>query len=106
EKEALGGLEKHWGEEKEMVIKVLDLRAKLRAAGVAPDQALQAKSAALAAAGEKSSRLGTQPPQPVTGTEPSKSGNGKLTPAEREKLLTELKQLQESLRSFQGENPL
>ena len=36
EKEALAGLEKHWNEEKELVGKILDLRAKLRAAGSAP----------------------------------------------------------------------
>ena len=46
EKEELGTLEKHWNEEKERVNKILELRAKLRAAGVAPDEALAQKSKA------------------------------------------------------------
>src|SRR5207244_11908428 len=46
EKEELGTLEKHWNEEKERVNKILELRAKLRAAGVAPDEALAQESKA------------------------------------------------------------
>jgi len=88
EKEALVGLEKHWNEEKERVDKILDVRSKLRAAGVGPDEALKTGGSGAA----------SSPAQP--------SGNGQLTPAERDKLLAELKQLQEKLKQFQGENPL
>jgi type VI secretion system protein VasG len=88
EKTALGGLEKHWGEEKQQVEQILELRAKLRAAGVAPDKALKKESAG------------------ADKTPPESAGNGQLTPAERDRLLKELKQLQEKLRQFQGEAPL
>src|SRR6266850_1286714 len=88
EKETLVLLEKHWNEEKERVDKILDVRSKLRAAGVGPDEALKTGGRGAA----------SSPAQP--------SGNGQLTPAERDKLLAELKQLQEKLKQFQGENPL
>jgi type VI secretion system protein VasG len=80
EKEALAGLEKHWNEEKELVGKVLDLRAKLRAAGSTIEAA----------------------PNKMEPADPKKA----ITPEEREKLLSELKQLQERLKQFQGESPL
>jgi len=91
EKEKLAALEKHWAEEKELVGKVLDLRAKLRGAGVAPDEAVKAATtgAATKPAGEGSSADG-----------------GQLKPEEREKLVAELAQLQEKLKAFQGESPL
>jgi type VI secretion system protein VasG len=80
EKEVLAELEKHWAAEKELVGKILDLRAKLRAAG---------------------STIEGQPNdmKPAEAKEP-------LTPEERGKLLTELKGLQEQLKVFQGEVPL
>ncbi len=132
EKETLAALEKHWNEEKEMVIKILDLRARLRAAGVAPDHALQGRGPApipvqeevTAAASARSQTaavapalapkpLQAAPPAPLASAPPvldpqrtSVSGNGHLTAADREKLLGELKELQEGLRSFQGEAPL
>jgi type VI secretion system protein VasG len=80
EKETLAGLEKHWNEEKELVGKVLDLRAKLRAAGSTIEAA----------------------PNKMEPADPKKA----ITPEEREKLLGELKQLQEKLKQFQGESPL
>lgn len=92
EKEALVGLEKHWNEEKELVGKILDLRAKLRAGGVGPDEAM--KNAPEAAPATPA------PAKPETGA------NGQLTPAERDRLLTELKAAQEKLKQFQGETPL
>ena len=113
EKETLATLEKHWAEEKVLVSQVLDLRAKLRAGGVAPDEALKSTPpvAGLAEAGPGSAT-------PATTTVPAAAAPGKpaapaappverqLTPAEREKLLTELKTLREQLKVFQGEKPL
>jgi type VI secretion system protein VasG len=80
EKAALVALEKHWAEEKELVGKILDLRAKLRAAG---------------------STVDAQPnePKPADAQKP-------LPPEERDKLLAELRQLQAQLKTFQGETPL
>ncbi|HWY32418.1 MAG TPA: type VI secretion system ATPase TssH [Candidatus Acidoferrum sp.] len=80
EKEALATLEKHWGEEKELVAKILDLRAKLRAAG----STIESKPNEMKPADEKAS----------------------ITPEERDKLLVELKELQAGLKTFQGESPL
>ncbi|HTV42655.1 MAG TPA: type VI secretion system ATPase TssH [Candidatus Sulfotelmatobacter sp.] len=80
EKETLAGLEKHWAEEKELVGKVLELRAKLRAAGSTIEAA----------------------PNKMEPADPKQA----ITPEEREKLLGELKQLQEKLKQFQGESPL
>jgi type VI secretion system protein VasG len=90
EKEELASLEKHWGEEKEIVSKVLDLRAKLRAGGVGPDDALKEGAAQ----------------KPADAAAKSSSGNGSLSAEERDKLLTELKQQQQKLKDFQGESPL
>jgi type VI secretion system protein VasG len=80
EKEALGKLEEHWNEEKALVTKVLELRAKLRAAGSTIEAA----------------------PNEMKPVDPKSA----ITPEERDKLLTELKGLQEKLRLFQGESPL
>jgi type VI secretion system protein VasG len=80
EKETLAALEKHWNEEKGHVGKILDLRAKLRAAGSTVDA--------------KPNEM--QPEDPKNA----------ITPEERDKLLTELKGLQEKLKEFQGESPL
>ena len=91
EKEKLVELEKHWGEEKELVGKVLDLRAKLRGAGVAPDEAVKAATTGAAAAAAAA---------------PADGGNGQLKPEEREKLVAELADLQGKLKEFQGESPL
>ncbi len=88
EKGKLVELEKHWAEEKELVGKVLDIRAKLRGAGVAPDDAVKAAS--------------TGAPAP----EAPKEAVAPLKPEEREKLVTELTELQAKLKEFQGESPL
>src|SRR5207249_3116390 len=90
EKKALVGLEKHWNEEKERVEKILDLRAKLRAAGVAPDDALKEVTGDEVLVRRPRSSPATPHSSPV-----SPSGNGQLTPAERDQFLAELKQLQE-----------
>jgi type VI secretion system protein VasG len=88
EKEKLAELEKHWAEEKELVAKVLDIRAKLRGAGVAPDEAVKAAT--------------TGAPAP----EAPKEAVAPLKPEEREKLVAELTALQAKLKEFQGESPL
>ncbi len=80
EKKQLADLEKHWNEEKELVGKILDLRARLRAAGSTVDAE----------------------PNKMQPADPKNS----ITPEERDKLLAELKQLQEKLKQFQGESPL
>ena len=80
EKEALAGLEKHWTGEKELVGKILELRGKLRAAGSTIEAA----------------------PNEMKPADPKNA----ISPEEREKLLVELKELQEKLKNFQGESPL
>jgi type VI secretion system protein VasG len=80
EKEGLATLEKHWSEEKELVGKILDLRSKLRAAG----STIEGK------------------PNEMQPADPKNA----MTPEEREKVLGELKKLQEKLKQFQGESPL
>ncbi len=83
ERAALTELEKHWDEEKTLVGKILELRAKLRAAGstieakpntIKPEAAVDKKAA--------------------------------LTPQERDAVLSELKTLQDKLSAWQGESPL
>lgn len=78
EKERLKTLEENWAKEKELVAQVLDLRGKLRDAGLSPDK-------------------------PET---PPAEAKKELTPEEREKLLAELKEKQASLSKLQGESPL
>ena len=80
EKAELVELEKHWAEEKQLVGKILELRAKLRAAG----STIEAKP---------------NDPAPADAKAP-------LPPEDREKLLVELKSLQTQLAVFQGESPL
>src|SRR5439155_11090777 len=80
EKEELTGLEQHWNEEKELVNKVLELRAKLRAAGSTIEAA----------------------PNEMKPADPKNA----ISPEERDKLLAELKELQDRLKQFQGESPL
>src|SRR5207302_4982870 len=67
-------------EEKELVNKILELRAKLRAAG----STIEAAPNEMKPAGPKNA----------------------ITPEERDKLLAELKELQDRLKQFQGESPL
>ena len=80
EKESLAALEKHWNEEKGFVGKILELRAKLRAAG----STIEGK------------------PNEMKPADPKDA----ITPEERDKLLTELRGAQEKLKEFQGESPL
>ncbi|HEV2211505.1 MAG TPA: AAA family ATPase [Verrucomicrobiae bacterium] len=140
EKESLVGLEKHWAEEKELVSAILDLRAKLRAGGIGPDEALAASATARPGAAEPTPSamargasvaaavpagpgsppaaaspggvlpVNVAPPSPVAPGQPASppagNGNGHLTPEERDKVLSQLKEHQEKLKQFQGESPL
>jgi type VI secretion system protein VasG len=115
EKEELAGLEKHWNEEKERVGKILDLRAKLCAGGAAPDEALKGgagSGAGVPPAGGtgvspvQSGRVSVRPAGGLAVSPAQPGGNGQLTAEERDKVLGELKQLQEQLKRFQGETPL
>ncbi|HEY5911076.1 MAG TPA: type VI secretion system ATPase TssH [Verrucomicrobiae bacterium] len=111
EKNALAGLEKHWNEEKDLVGKVLDLRSKLRAGGVGPDDALKQSGESVptvAGTGAVPNRgtAGAPAAAPAQSTPTPKAPNGDLTPEERDKLLAELKQVQNKLKEFQGESPL
>jgi len=80
EKEKLTALESHWNDEKKMVEKVLELRAKLRAAGSTIEAA----------------------PNEMKPATPKDA----LSPEERDKLLNDLRKRQEKLKQFQGEAPL
>jgi type VI secretion system protein VasG len=81
---SLAELEKHWDDEKKIVTRILDLRARLRAAGVSPDAAAK----------------------PGAATPPAVAPDVELTAEQREKLLGELRAELEALKKFQGENPL
>ena len=79
-------LEARWQVEKDLVQKILDLRAILRKAGVSPDaQPAAADDAKIA---------------------PALDAQSELTPEQREARLAELKSLCAELAELQGENPL
>ncbi len=79
----LAELEKHWDEEKKVVAKILELRARLRAAG----STIEAKP------NEMKPKLAANP-------------ENALTTEQRDGLLVELKKTQAELATFQGESPL
>src|SRR5579859_4671748 len=81
EKTELDGLEKHWAEEKALVAKILELRARLRAAG----STIEAKPNEM---------------------KPGMSANPKdaLTAEQRDALLAELKEAQTKLATCEGES--
>jgi type VI secretion system protein VasG len=86
----LEGLEKRWNEEKTLVNQVLDLRAQLRAKGSPVDPPPVAEATQDAAAKES-------PPAASKESPPADK---------RAETLGQLRQLQEKLAVFQGENPL
>jgi len=104
-------LEKHWEDEKQRVTRILDLRAKLRAAGVSPEVAvaappsLPARSAPVPAAPPAPPTVAAAPATPAA---PPASGAKEpgLTPEERTKMLDDLRKETEALKIFQGETPL
>jgi len=115
EKAALQSLEKHWNEEKALVEKILDLRSRLRAAGVGPDEALKGQGGSggtASGAPLTKTPAETADPKTTSGSIPvapaAIDGNGQipLTEEQRAALLEELRAAQASLKSFQGESPL
>jgi len=88
----LAKLEAHWAEEKELVSRVLDLRAKLRNAGVSPD-----------VAAVPASKDVTAPAVPVPTVVATDSASA---PVDRTALMTELCAAQDKLKALQGESPL
>jgi type VI secretion system protein VasG len=83
ERASLAELEKHWGEEKVLVNKILELRSKLRAAG---------------------STIEGKPNEMKPGAAVDKKDV--LTTEQRDAVLAELKLVQEKLAGLQGESPL
>jgi type VI secretion system protein VasG len=83
ERASLVDLEQHWGEEKALVNKILELRARLRAAG---------------------SAIEGRPNEMKPGTAVDKKDA--LTTEQRDAVLVELKSVQENLAALQGESPL
>lgn len=83
ERENLEKLEKHWNEEKAQVARILEIRTKLRKAG----STIEAKPEEM---------------KPEMAIDPKDA----LSTEDRDKLLQELKGLQEKLAEFQGESPL
>src|SRR3954463_6321574 len=83
ERAELADLEKHWAEEKTLVAQILELRARLRAAG---------------------STIEAKPNDMKPGL--TASPKDALSTEQRDALLAELKAAQEKLATFQGESPL
>jgi len=92
EHERLKGLEARWQEEKGLVDRVLEMRAKLRGSSgtVEGTSSTLEKAAAVAKAGE---------PEPAAATPP-------LTGLDRERMLSKLREAQAQLTELQGETPL
>ncbi len=88
ERARLKDLEQHWGDEKELVAKILDIRAKLRGA-ISPVEGTGSKTEA-AAKGE------APPPAKIV----------ELSESQRAACLAELKTLQGKLTQMQGDRPL
>ena len=90
ERERLAALETRWNSERELVHRLLELRAKLRS-GAKPVEGTGSKlEAEAAAAGESATEQTTQ----------------QTTEADRAGMLAELRRIQDELATLQGENPL
>jgi type VI secretion system protein VasG len=89
-------LEARWNDEKNLVSKILEIRAKLRG----PTGKVERTKSKLEKAADKMAK--TVPVQ----TETDKDAPPPLSDAERTKLLDELADLQKRLNELQGENPL
>ena len=95
-------LEKRWEEEHKLADRLLEIRAKLRAA------ADQSSASAKAAAAQSSGGKAETNPSKVEPTAPKveTAATKPLTPEERTELLGELADLQSKLATLQGESPL
>jgi type VI secretion system protein VasG len=100
EETKLKGLEVHWGKEKELVTKILDLRSKLRTGSDKPIDKPVDAAAAKAAEAKPGDAKATDAKPSDAKVEP------KLSEEERLKLLEQLKSLQGELSAMQGETPL
>ena len=99
ERARLEKIEARWNEEKGLVDKLLEIRAKLRSGGH-PVDAPHAAPAAPAAASA------AEAPAPADAAAPAADQPAALTEAERTALLAELKEWQVKLATLQGETPL
>ncbi|MCG6860498.1 MAG: type VI secretion system ATPase TssH [Chromatiaceae bacterium] len=98
ESERLAVLEERWQEEQQLVEKILELRGQLRAALGQVDEALTEPDASVEPGAE-----------PAAGAHPGPEHENEATALDedqRQKLLAELKDLQEQLHRLQGEAPL
>jgi len=96
-------LNKRWQDEKKLVDRILEIRAKLRGTtGKVEGTSSKLEAAADKAAAEKAAveKTTAKPAAPAAPAEPP------LSEADREKLLGEMKKLQSELEKLQGESPL
>ena len=98
EAEELKQLEDGWQKEKDLVDKILEMRAKLRAGTEEPIDGKLAERDLSAA--------GTEAKPGKEGTEAKEKESGTLTAEERATMVTELKDLMVKLNEIQGESPL
>jgi type VI secretion system protein VasG len=96
EKARLKGLETRWNDEKNLVSKILEIRAKLRG----PTGKVEGTKSKLEKAADKMAKT------VAVQTESDKETPAPLSDSERTKLLDELAELQKRLNDLQGENPL
>ena len=99
EKTRLEQLEDRWNQEKTLVDKVLDIRARLRS-GTGKVEGTASKLEAATDVAAITTPVETGTPSAVT------TAVGEMTDAERDTLLAELKTLQSQLHALQGERPL
>lgn len=110
ERQRLQELEKHWTEERELVNKILDIRARLRANGRKVDGAEAAGAPRVAGGAAASARPqgeGKESDKAAAAAPTDEAAPAdQLTPQQRQELLTQLKSLQAKLAEVQGERPL
>ena len=110
ERQRLQELEKHWTEERELVNKILDIRARLRANGQKVDGAEAAGAPRVAGGAAASARPqgeGKESDKAAAAAPTDEAAAAdQLTPQQRQELLTQLKSLQAKLAEVQGERPL
>ena len=100
----LGQLEERWAKEKELVDAILDIRAKLRATGRGTIE--QAEGAEKATAQTETKTEQPAETAPGEAAETAVQQSEATEQMDREGLLSQLRSLQEQLRSLQGERPL